>query len=103
MRNRRILVAAALVVLVVWATPPGRVRRRRPKPTSGPSPTGAIGSGPATFEPNDETESSSPTGTTVAPSDEGVPTVGCRASVHHIRSIGAGAFVRPAPRIDTGT
>ena len=66
MRNRRILVAAALIVLIVWAllawfgsaTPV-------PDPSTGPSPTGAIGSDPVTFGPSDGVDPSP--GTTASP------------------------------------
>ena len=55
MRARQIIVAAGLILLVIYllgawtgsAAP-------APSPSIGPSPTGAIGPGPATFEPSEE-------------------------------------------------
>jgi hypothetical protein len=53
MRNRQIIVAAALVVLVVWAVIVWSESTAMPEPSIGPSPTGAIGSAGITFEPSD--------------------------------------------------
>ena len=53
MRYRKILVAFALVLLAVWATLNWIGSSSRPEPTTGPSPTGAIGPAPATFVPSD--------------------------------------------------
>jgi hypothetical protein len=53
MRNRQFLVAAGLVVLAVWLTYNWmQSTAGAPEPSSGPSPTGAIGSGTFTFEPS---------------------------------------------------
>jgi hypothetical protein len=54
MRNRQIIVAAALVVLAVWAVLTWSGSAAAPEPSIGPSPTGAIGSAPITFEPSDD-------------------------------------------------
>lgn len=59
MRYRQLLVAFALALLAVWATVTW-MGASPPEPTDQPSPTGAIGSGPATFEPSDGEPSSTP-------------------------------------------
>jgi hypothetical protein len=55
MRTRQVIVAAGLVLLAFWlmatwmsSTAPA------PAPSNGPSPTGAIGPGPATFVPSED-------------------------------------------------
>lgn len=53
MRNRQILVAGALVVVLVWAVLAWSGSTATPGPSIGPSPTGAIGPAPITFEPSD--------------------------------------------------
>jgi hypothetical protein len=53
MRNRQTIVAAGLVVLVVWAVIVWSGSTSTPEPSIGPSPTGAIGSAGITFEPSD--------------------------------------------------
>jgi hypothetical protein len=53
MRNRQILVAAGLIILIVWLLLAWLEPTTKPQPSAGPSPTGAIGSGPFTFEPSD--------------------------------------------------
>lgn len=65
MRNRQILVAAGLVVLAIWATLTWFGSTATPEPSSQPSPTGAIGSGPPTFGPSDSALPS-PTGAATA-------------------------------------
>jgi len=56
MRTRQVIVAAGLVLLVVWlvATWMGSAGGPPPAPSNGPSPTGAIGPGPATFVPSED-------------------------------------------------
>ncbi len=54
MRNRQIIVAAALVVLAAWAVLTWSGSTATPGPSTGPSPTGAIGSAPVTFVPSEE-------------------------------------------------
>jgi len=55
MRTRQVIVAAALILLVVYvlAAWTGSAAPA-PLPSIGPSPTGAVGPGPATFEPSEE-------------------------------------------------
>ena len=54
-RTRQVIVAAGLAFLAVWAfaTLMGSATPV-PVPSQGPSPTGSIGSGPATFVPSEE-------------------------------------------------
>jgi hypothetical protein len=54
LRRRQIVVAAGLVVLVVWALLIWTGSTATPEPSVGPSPTGAIGSEPVTFEPTED-------------------------------------------------
>ncbi len=54
MRTRQVAVAAGLVVLALWALLTWVGSASTPQPTTGPSPTGAIGPGPATFEPSED-------------------------------------------------
>jgi hypothetical protein len=58
-RSRRLLVAGGLVILIIWVLLAWFGSAATPEPSSGPSPTGAIGTGPITFEPTDATESPS--------------------------------------------
>lgn len=55
LRTRQVIVAAGLAILAVWAlvTWMGSAAPV-PVPSHGPSPTGSIGSGPATFVPSDD-------------------------------------------------
>jgi hypothetical protein len=69
MRNRQILVAAGLVVLAIWLAVTWVGSSAPPEPSPGPSPTGAIGSAPLTFEPSDGAATSSPAATTATPGD----------------------------------
>jgi hypothetical protein len=54
LRNRQIIVAAALVVLVAWAILTWSGSTSTPEPSIGPSPTGAIGPAPVTFVPSED-------------------------------------------------
>ena len=56
MRTRQVIVAAGLVLLVLYALAAwmGSTAAPAPTPSIGPSPTGAVGPGPATFEPSEE-------------------------------------------------
>ena len=55
LRTRQVIVAAGLAFLAIGPSQPGWDRpRRRRVPSRGPSPTGSIGSGPATFVPSDD-------------------------------------------------
>jgi len=52
LRTRQVIVAAGLAILVVWALAMWMGSTAQvPAPSLGPSPTGSIGSGPATFVP----------------------------------------------------
>ncbi len=55
LRTRQVIVVAGLAILVLWAlgTWMGSTAQV-PAPSLGPSPTGSIGSGPATFVPSDD-------------------------------------------------
>lgn len=53
MRSRQIVVAIGLVVLVAWFVLTWTQSAAAPEPSVGPSPTGAIGSAPVTFEPSE--------------------------------------------------
>lgn len=53
MRTRQVIVGAGLVILAVLALFTWVAPGAPPAPTLGPSPTGGIGPGPATFEPSD--------------------------------------------------
>jgi hypothetical protein len=64
MRNRQILVAVGLVILAIWVVMTWVGSTASPEPSGGPSPTGAIGSGPFTFGPSDGVASASPSGAT---------------------------------------
>jgi hypothetical protein len=60
MRNRQFLVAAGLIVLAAWLFFNWmQSTASSPEPSSGPSPTGAIGSGTFTFAPSDSAGPSS--------------------------------------------
>ena len=53
-RTRQVIVAAGLAVLAIWAVATWMGSAApAPVPSHGPSPTGSIGSGPATFVPSD--------------------------------------------------
>jgi hypothetical protein len=54
-RTRQVVVAGGLIILAVWALLTWAGSGPAPQPTAGPSPTGAIGSAPVTFEPSDGT------------------------------------------------
>jgi hypothetical protein len=56
-RSRRLLVAGGLVLLIIWVLVAWLGSAATSEPSSGPSPTGAIGTGPITFEPTDAMES----------------------------------------------
>ena len=58
-RSRQLLVAGALVILIIWVLLAWFGSASTPEPSRGPSPTGAIGSSPITFEPTDPTASPS--------------------------------------------
>ncbi len=55
LRTRQVIVAAGLAFLAVWAlaTWMGSAAPT-PLPSHGPSPTGSVGSGPATFVPSED-------------------------------------------------
>jgi hypothetical protein len=55
LRTRQVIVAAGLAFLAIWAlaTWLGSTAQE-PLPSHGPSPTGSIGSGPATFVPSED-------------------------------------------------
>ncbi len=63
MRNRQIMVAAGLIILIVWLLLAWLGPTTKPQPSAGPSPTGAIGSGPFTFGPSDSVSPTSTGGT----------------------------------------
>ena len=52
LRTRQIIVAVGLVILAAWGVLTWTGSATTPEPSVGPSPTGAIGSTPATFEPS---------------------------------------------------
>jgi hypothetical protein len=55
LRTRQVIVAAGLAFLVIWAVATWMGSTAQvPAPSLGPSPTGSIGSGPATFVPGDD-------------------------------------------------
>jgi hypothetical protein len=55
MRTRQVVVAAGLILLVVYVLAAWMGSGApTPSPSIGPSPTGAIGPGPATFVPSEE-------------------------------------------------
>jgi hypothetical protein len=72
MRNRRILVAAGLIILGVWALSAwfGSTAPAQPTASPGPSPTGAIDSG-MTFGPSDVVGPSASAAPTVLPPSGG--------------------------------
>jgi hypothetical protein len=54
-RTRHAVVVSGLVILVLWALATWMASTAEvPAPSLGPSPTGSIGSGPATFVPSDD-------------------------------------------------
>ena len=58
-RSRRLLVAGGLVILLIWVLLAWFGSAATPEPSRGPSPTGAIGTSPITFEPTHARESPS--------------------------------------------
>ena len=54
LRNRQIVVAIGLVVLAAWVVLTWTGSAATPEPSVGPSPTGAIGPAPVTFEPSED-------------------------------------------------
>jgi len=55
LRTRQVIVAAGLAFLAVWALASWiGSAAPAPAPSHGPSPTGSIGSGPATFVPSED-------------------------------------------------
>ena len=53
-RSRQIVVAIGLVVLAAWFVLAWTQSTASPEPSVGPSPTGAIGPAPVTFEPSED-------------------------------------------------
>ena len=54
LRTRQIIVAVGLVVIAAWIVFTWTGSTASPGPSFGPSPTGAIGSAPVTFEPSED-------------------------------------------------